>query len=66
MFIPPKGEDPKMYDIYKSPEEITPVVASEQEAATPEYMEDDDSEPGYVLTPIGRFLFCVTNGRSKD
>lgn len=52
MFIPPKGEQPTMYDMYKSPEEITPSKVQEQESAVP-VMDDGDSEPGYVLTHTG-------------
>ena len=55
VFIPPKGEDPTMYDMYKSPEEIVSAgVAPRQESAAPAYVvEPDDSEPGYILTPSG-------------
>lgn len=42
-----------MYDMYKSPDEITVSKVQEQEAAAPAYIEDTDSEPGYVLTPTG-------------
>lgn len=58
VFIPPKGEDATMYDMYKSPEEITAAkVAPKQESAAPAYVEEpEDSEPGYILTPSGKSI----------
>lgn len=59
IFIPPKGEEPTMYDMYKDPEEIKASTAPRQESAAPsKYMGDsEDTEPGYILTPNGKTTY---------